>query len=855
MLSIVLSVAVAALLALSTATVAAAEAPAPPPETVEEALDVAPVWAGHPVGFALLTHKGRQFVAFYDDQRRMTVGERGLGDKAWRFVRLPETVGWDSHNYITLTADDDGQLHLSGNLHVNPIVYFRTTKPLDISTFERVSKMVGSNEARATYPQFFRGPSNELIFTYRDGSSGDGDQIYNVYDHKTRTWSRLLDRPLTDGEGERNAYLAGPTKGPDGYFHLLWVWRETPDAASNHDPSYARSKDLRHWERSDGTPLALPITLKTGEIIDPVPVRGGIINGNVKLGFDRQKRVVVGYHKYDGAGNIQIYNARREKDGWKVYQTSDWNWRWEFGGGGSIPFEVGLGPVQASPDGTLTQAYTTAKHGSGTWVLDEATLKPVGTPAQRPAYPPEIAAVTSAFPGMRVNWSGGGGKSGEEGVRYVLRWETLGQNRDRPRTGPLPEPSMLRLYKLRTPTVVVDGPLAQLQLPAVPRKPWRFKQFPIIAWWGPPGTARREDFQAYKDAGFTLYAANPDTGYEQALEHAAHTGLKVMAYRQAQGFGLPPKPADYTTKREQIVGWLTNDEPSGVPAITASIIAVNSLMREDPTRQALFNLLPPGAQNNPATDPIIEAAVRNGMPILSYDSYVIHADGHDNAEAHYRYLDQFRRASLQYDVPFWAFALTIKHFGYRRSSESDLRWTHYTNLAYGAKGLWYFTYWGPTDWPNWDRVAIVDPKDGGKTALYEQVKALNHAVLGMGDTLVKLSSTGVFHTSPPPPGQQAFSPNAHWISDLRATDALIGFFQHADGKEYAMMVNKRHGMNKSAAETADQIELTFAPSVRAVTAVNWLDGTPGPIKITNGKVLLRVAGGTGVLLRLDRSAP
>jgi hypothetical protein len=40
------------------------------------------------------------------------------------------------------------------------------------------------------------------------------------------------------------------------------------------------------------------------------------------------------------------------------------------------------------------------------------------------------------------------GQSDRPGVSYRLRWETLPQNRDRPRTGELPEPSMLRVYEL-----------------------------------------------------------------------------------------------------------------------------------------------------------------------------------------------------------------------------------------------------------------------------------------------------------------------------------------------------------------------------------------------------------------------
>jgi hypothetical protein len=55
---------------------------------------------------------------------------------------------------------------------------------------------------------------------------------------------RVLDTPLIDGQGERSAYIYGggmPIPGPDGRFHLLWVWRETPDHATNNSLSYART--------------------------------------------------------------------------------------------------------------------------------------------------------------------------------------------------------------------------------------------------------------------------------------------------------------------------------------------------------------------------------------------------------------------------------------------------------------------------------------------------------------------------------------------------------------------------------------------------------------------------------------
>lgn len=416
-------------------------------ESVLESIDVAPVWAGHRVGFCLLTRGDAQFVAFYDVERNMTVGKRKLSEKTWEFVRLPERVEWDSHNYVTMTVDDDGYLHLSGNMHCVPLVYFRTSKPLDISTFERVKSMTGSLEDRVTYPRFLRGASNELLFTYRHGGSGDGEQIYNIYDHNSRMWRRLLDKPFTWGEGQRNAYFAGPIKGSDGFFHLCWVWRDDPDCATNHDLCYARSKDLVKWETSTGKPLELPITLGTSEIVDPVPVKGGMINGNTRIGFDSKNRVIISYHKFDSAGKTQLYNARLENGKWKLYQTSEWDYRWDFGGKGSIVFEITIGAVQVGADGKLTQSFSHPKAGDGIWTLDEKTLQPVAV--SKPAGLPEaVTRLESDFPGMKTAICIDSGDSGERGVRYIMKWETLGPYNDRPRES-VPPPSMLRVYKLQ----------------------------------------------------------------------------------------------------------------------------------------------------------------------------------------------------------------------------------------------------------------------------------------------------------------------------------------------------------------------------------------------------------------------
>ncbi|MFT4901506.1 MAG: hypothetical protein ACI81V_000780 [Lentimonas sp.] len=364
--------------------------------------------------------------------------------------------GWGSHNYIVMAVDRDGFIHLSGNMHANQLTYFRSGKPGDVTTMEQVDAMVGSKEDRCTYPKFMNGHDGSLLFHYRDGGSGDGDEIYNVYDEKTRKWRRFLDASLIAGQGKRNAYQNGPKLGPDGWYHLLWVWRETPDAATTHDLSYARSRDLTHWETASGKTLTLPITIDSkGTIIDPVPVRGGIINGCHKFDFDSKNRVVVTYHKHDKNGNTQAYAARCEDGKWIISQISDWKDRHVFQGRGSAPSTFGtslkLGTIGKHGKGKLALSYSHWKEGSGLLVIDEQTLAPVAVESQSvktSRIPRALTKVTSDFEGMGVRWCEDSGSSPDSTSRYVLRWESLESHRDQAREEPLPENQELVLYRI-----------------------------------------------------------------------------------------------------------------------------------------------------------------------------------------------------------------------------------------------------------------------------------------------------------------------------------------------------------------------------------------------------------------------
>lgn len=419
---------------------------------LEESVEVAKVVSVFRVGFCLLTDAASdtQYVGYYDDERRMTVAKRTLGSDKWSYQVLPSKVGWDSHNYLTMALDETGNLHVTGNMHGDPLVYFVTTVPGEIASL-KPRKMTGEREERVTYPKFLTGPAGGLVFNYRDGGSGRGARFYNRFDAQTGSWSRLLDEPLLDGEGKRNAYPLGPVRGPDGWFHLVWVWRMTPDCATNHHLSYARSRDLVAWESISGREVELPMTFdQEFLLIDAIPVGGGIINGGAKLAFDDRKRPLVVYHKSDAWGKMQVYAARPGREGWEICQLSDWDEPVKFSGNGSMGF-VGIRigrPVEAGP-GVLAVSYRHRVYGSGRLYFDKRSLKSLEGPFPvSKEIPAALDELASDFPGMGIRRTSDLGESGEEGVRYLLQWESLGAFRDKARKPPFPKPSVLRVHRL-----------------------------------------------------------------------------------------------------------------------------------------------------------------------------------------------------------------------------------------------------------------------------------------------------------------------------------------------------------------------------------------------------------------------
>jgi hypothetical protein len=249
-----------------------------------------------------------------------------------------------------------------------------------------------------------------------------------------------------------SAYARGPELGPDGYYHLSWLWRDTPHCETNHDLSYARSKDLINWESIDGEQLNLPITPDIKIFtVDPVPPGGGVINGAHKLFFGPEHSVMLAYMKYDNHGNNQYFLAKEQQGSWVINQVSQWNYRWEFSGPGSIDFQIKLKDAKVDSDGNISVQYWHVNRGDGELIVDPSTLQLIEDKsidvATEAIAPQVLLNADRAEEGMSVHWLQPEAKTERSGTYYALRWETMGKRRFYKAPEIPVKPSALKLYR------------------------------------------------------------------------------------------------------------------------------------------------------------------------------------------------------------------------------------------------------------------------------------------------------------------------------------------------------------------------------------------------------------------------
>lgn len=331
-----------------------------------------------------------QYIAYYDAEGWLTLGKRQLADTLFSVQRTQyQGHVQDAHNVISIMPDGGGYLHVSFDHHNHPLHYARSIEPgsLTLGDMEpMVSPSMDSltaDELNVTYPEFYRLASGNVLFAYRSGASGRGNLVMNLYDVKSRQWSRLQDI-LIDGEQQRNAYWQLYVDAV-GTIHVSWVWRETWLVETNHDLCYACSKDEgKTWQRSDGTPYELPITAANAEYACQIPQGSELIN-QTSMSTDAEGHPYIATYWRDQNDSIPQYRiVWNDGQAWHQQQVSQRLTPFSLSGGGTkmIPIARPRVAIDGSEAwyivrdverGSRVSLYHTFDLSAGQWELSDLT--------------------------------------------------------------------------------------------------------------------------------------------------------------------------------------------------------------------------------------------------------------------------------------------------------------------------------------------------------------------------------------------------------------------------------------------------------------------------------------------------
>ena len=378
---------------------------------------------------------------------------------------------------------------------------------------------------------------------------------------------------------------------------------------------------------------------------------------------------------------------------------------------------------------------------------------------------------------------------------------------------------------------------------------------PLIGWWGPPPTDYH--LTIYGQALLTWTPMTLPDATVSALDRALAQRLRVMLVMPGEdAFDLERIP-NAVRAHEAVVACLVYE---GVTEDTAAEAAQRAV--------ALGEFAPewtPVATVAPTLDdPAWEAAAMTlaaaGIPVLPMVLPFL-ADGTTDEASLYAALRGAASAAQRTGVPLWGMVQVTEHEDRRRASESDMRLQAYASLAHGARGLAYFTYWGPpvghvaADDPLASYgLAMVDVTRGLPSYGHQMARIINAEITLMSPYLETLTPQGVYFVGDIPRGGQALRQGVGPISRIDSAGALVGFFEGDDGNAWAMVVNRQHGIMRSARTQGRTMAIYFEDAFSAIHVFERQTAFEIPVPVDTGSFTITLPGGTGSLIRFDRGS-
>jgi len=324
-------------------------------------------------------------------------------------------------------------------------------------------------------------------------------------------------------------------------------------------------------------------------------------------------------------------------------------------------------------------------------------------------------------------------------------------------------------------------------------------EIPIVAYYGIPlKYSNVNRFKEFKEAGFDVsicfYNDTPVDTLLRILDDAQKSGIQLLI--SSGWVSVQPHVGIPRLKNHPaLYGYFLQDEPWPTD-IQETTQRYKAMARQDTKKPTYVNLLPdygdgiPREIKMPPYKQYLQQASTIGLPFISFDFYPIMKSGIRNTW--YSCLEDIRQESLRTGKPFWAFALCTPHCDYPQPTIESLRLQIYSNLAYGAQAIEYFTYWTPKPTDEWDFHDAPISIDGQRTKNYSLVKRMNQELRNLLPLFDKAEIQTVNHMVRIPEGTTRIQRIPTNIKKLKITGrqgAIISTFKK-DGHLYMAIVNK-----------------------------------------------------------------
>ena len=331
-------------------------------------------------------------------------------------------------------------------------------------------------------------------------------------------------------------------------------------------------------------------------------------------------------------------------------------------------------------------------------------------------------------------------------------------------------------------------------------------EMPIIAFQGVPEWKNSDEhFRTFSECGFTvsLYSYTSLDLLVKACRLADKYGVKVLG-KCPEMVSSPLLAARTLQKEKGFFGYYIQDEPS-VPEISQRQQEIERLRSTDSAHIFYINLHP--YYHDSWIEPTLKvktypeylkAASATSCKQLSFDFYPIMTSG--IRPTWYQNLEMIRQESLASGKPFWGFVLSVPHnvpftpdTYYPTPTLGSLRLQVYSNLAYGAQAIQYFTYWTPSSSRFNYHDAPVDV-DGQKTKTYDVVQQMNKELKQVTPLFYGAKVLSVHHLGAIPQGatrQTTMPTNIRSLKIVGRQGAILSQFEK-DGHRYLAIVNKSH---------------------------------------------------------------